>query len=77
MHELKETPRLRDYEVRLHLENQVARLLHSHFTEGGNTKWGRRDEVKADVEALIAKYWPDYGRTLQEEQEYKDAINSW
>lgn len=73
----EKSPRLRDYEVRLGLENQVARLLHSHFTEGGNTKWERRDEVMADLEILIAKYWSDYQRTPEEEELLQQHINSW
>lgn len=75
---MKDSPRLSDYKERKELENKVAFLLHSRFCEGvSNRPWTRRDEVKADVEALIAKYWPEYRRTPEEQKEYERAINSW
>ncbi len=77
MHELKDSPRLSDYKEREHLLNQVAFLLHSHFTQGGNTKWEHRDKVRAELEALVNKWWPKYKRTPKEQKELERAINSW
>lgn len=70
--------RLSDYKQRAEIENQIGVLLHSHFCEGVTSRrWERRDEVRADLEAIIEKYWSDYRRTPKEQEEFERAIRQW
>jgi hypothetical protein len=75
---MRELKPISDWQEREFLLDKIGFLLHSRYCEGvGSRRWEHRDEVKADLEALVEKYWPEYQRTPEEEKQYQQHIHSW